>query len=185
MGKPRKKIGQKVRVAFRRNRAQPARVKDWKRNLDDDAGHAESPTHESVVAKGALSRHRTVIETGDQEPHAGGIDGRVIAVRGLIADVDDDTRKRVVTRSGRRRRTPSSSGGFAVDIGRRRIRRMRTEGHNVVAHGTSVVVTSRIRGDRASLLGRRRGRGLPSRYRLMRLRPWGAAAPRRWLRSLA
>lgn len=83
---------QKVRVAFRRNRARPGRTKDWTRLHDPDDEKADAlPLSESVVAKGALSRKRTVIEPGDAEPK-GDRDGVVVAMRGLIAEVDDGER---------------------------------------------------------------------------------------------
>ena len=88
-----RKSGEKVRVAFRRNRAKPARDKDWTRRQRHDAEATDDvPLTESVIAKGKLSRKRTVIEGADAsgaESHATGI---VVAMRGLIAEVDDGRR---------------------------------------------------------------------------------------------
>ena len=58
---------------------------------------ADSPQGERVVAKGNLSRHRTII-VGDDDLHAAeSARGVVIAVRGLFADVDDGTHIRPCT----------------------------------------------------------------------------------------
>jgi ribosome biogenesis GTPase len=85
------KAGQKVRVAFRRNRSKPARAKDWS-HLDDprDESADALPHSESVVAKGDLSRKRTIIES--DEAAKGDHAGIVVAMRGLIAEVDDGER---------------------------------------------------------------------------------------------
>ena len=92
MGKPDKKSGRKVRVDFRRNRSRPARVKDWKRQSDQGAEDVEHAGIESIVAKGDLSRRRTVIEHGESRLPPAGSDGTVVAVRGLVADVHDGHR---------------------------------------------------------------------------------------------
>lgn len=86
-----RKTGKLVRVAFRRNRQKPAREKDWTRQTQqDEEATADAPLIESVVAKGALSRKRTIVEGED---HADGLaSGVVVAMRGLIAEVDDGTR---------------------------------------------------------------------------------------------
>lgn len=87
-----RKAGKKVRVAFRRNRHKPARDKDWTRQLELNAEQADDAPHtESVVAKGELSRKRTIIE-GDTDEGDDLATGVVIAMRGLIAEVDDGQR---------------------------------------------------------------------------------------------
>lgn len=92
MSRPDKKHGRKVRVPFRRNRARPGRVKDWTRQIAEPDHQTDPPKVESVVAKGDLSRRRTVIvPEGDREA-AQTCQGRVVAVRGLVAEVDDGTR---------------------------------------------------------------------------------------------
>ena len=86
--------GKKVRVAFRRNRSKPARIKDWTtqaRGTEDN--ELDTLRSESVVAKGDLSRHRTVIVAdGDGAIDPGLRTGTVVAMRGLYADVDDGDR---------------------------------------------------------------------------------------------
>lgn len=92
-GRP-KKSGEKKRVAFRANRGARQRDRSWTRQFQEH-GFEESDTEsgESVVAKGALSRKRTVIERADDDPaNAERRSGRVIARRGQIADVDDGER---------------------------------------------------------------------------------------------
>lgn len=87
------KSGKKVRVAFRRNRSKPARVKDWtKRARSAEENEVDAATSEHVVAKGDLSRHRTVTVHDDEGDHAGTHCGVVVALRGLYADVDDGER---------------------------------------------------------------------------------------------
>lgn len=87
-GKP----GQKVRVDFRRNRQRPSRTKDWTHLHGSEEDKIDAvPLSESVVAKGDLSRRRTIIESDDLA-HKGDRSGVVIAMRGLIAEVDDGQR---------------------------------------------------------------------------------------------
>ncbi len=92
MAKPSKKSGRKVRVAFRRNRNEPARVKDWKKKTDDGQDDIEEAPSESIVAKGDLSRHRTVIVDASDEGTAETSRGKVISIYGLVAQVDDGHR---------------------------------------------------------------------------------------------
>jgi len=160
MSTPKKKSGRKVRVAFRPNRSQPARVKDWRRRHDFHGEELEPPAVESVVAKGDLSRHRTVIEPVDEAerteqhrpespdarpseategtPGAGGAEesgvarrpGTVIAIHGLLAQVDDGQKVR----------------HCAV---RRVLKTRRIEGHHPVAVGDRVEFTVETQPDRA------------------------------------
>jgi ribosome biogenesis GTPase len=82
--------GRKVRVPFRRNRARPRRVKDWTdRAKQAEEYEVDSTAVENVAAKGALSRHRTIVVRADGASGAGMHDGVVVAVRGLMAEVDD------------------------------------------------------------------------------------------------
>ena len=88
-----KKKGKKVRVSFRRNRSKPPRVKDWTdKSLKEGDQETDTENSQNVVAKGDLSRKRTIIVSEDgaagQDLHA----GVVIAMRGLYADVDDGER---------------------------------------------------------------------------------------------
>ena len=81
--------GRKVRVDFRRNRQAPPRQKGIPLHVThevDDHDDLATPDWETVSAKGDLSRKRTVIES-DNIP-AGATEGFVLAVRGLIADVE-------------------------------------------------------------------------------------------------
>lgn len=89
-----RKKGQKKRVAFRANRGTPARDRSWTQQFKAHGFEESDPAlRESVVAKGDLSRKRTIIERADDEPSPGPRrTGRVIAMRGLLADVDDGER---------------------------------------------------------------------------------------------
>lgn len=80
-----KKSAKMVRVEFRRNRNRPARDRSWTRQFHQH-GFEQTDTQsvENVVAKGDLSRKRTV---RDDEETARLPVGRVVAMRGLIADV--------------------------------------------------------------------------------------------------
>ncbi len=87
-----KKKGKKVRVEFRRNRAQPARDKSWTRQFHEHGfENVDTISRQSVMPKGDLSRKRTVIE--DEDPSDKELrDGKVIATRGLIVEVDHGDR---------------------------------------------------------------------------------------------
>ncbi|MBU0640612.1 MAG: ribosome small subunit-dependent GTPase A [Planctomycetes bacterium] len=88
-----RKSGRKVRVDFRHNREQPRRSDDWTRRFHQETEALEDERlHESVRAKGALSRKRTVVVGDDDTPlvdeslwHC----GTVAAVHGLVCRVDD------------------------------------------------------------------------------------------------
>ena len=117
---PKKKsaaAARKVRVDFRRNRAKPAREKDWTRQARD-APDDELDTNpsERVVAKGDLSRKRTIV-VNDSES-AATHDGIVVTIYGLIADVDDG--KRVWPCTARRvLRTRTIRDRSAITVGDR------------------------------------------------------------------
>ncbi|MCG3136882.1 MAG: Small ribosomal subunit biogenesis GTPase RsgA [Phycisphaerae bacterium] len=78
--------GKKVRVDFRRKRNQPRRDKNWTQKYVEGQLE-ETPQRETLIPKGEMSRKRT-IKAGDQQ-FDGLPTGRVIAMRGLIAEVDD------------------------------------------------------------------------------------------------
>jgi len=79
-----------VRVPFKRNRASRPRPNDWtRRSRESDHRDIDSPTSENVVAKGELSRRRTVIVHDDDADRPGLQKGIVVALSGLYADVDD------------------------------------------------------------------------------------------------
>ena len=89
----RSKEGEKVRVPFRRNRAAPPRDKDWtQRTRDSDQRAADSPSSENIVAKGDLSRRRTVIVHDAAADRPGSHQGIVVTMSGRYADVDDGVR---------------------------------------------------------------------------------------------
>lgn len=91
MARRRKPGKAKQRVDFRRNRSRPARQKKWDVPAGDDTSSEDTVSRESVRAKGALSRRRTVIQDDPAAPGAEGNlkQGRVIAVRGQFVDVHD------------------------------------------------------------------------------------------------
>lgn len=77
----------KIRVAFRRNRGGRAREKDWTRRAREaEGGEIDAAKEESLVAKGDLSRHRTVIEGGRSRDKW--LEGTVAAFRGQYSEVD-------------------------------------------------------------------------------------------------
>ena len=81
-------------MAFRQNRAKPARKKDWTKEARQAEGHeVDAEQSENIAARGALSRQRTITIHDDPEmPPPGLSRGIVIAMRGLYADVDDGER---------------------------------------------------------------------------------------------
>lgn len=93
---PRKKTskgGKKVRVQFRRNRGAKPRPNDWTQQAKQSPDHEiDSQRSESIVAKGDLSRQRTIIVGDDAKKRENYQTGIVVAMRGLYADVDDGNR---------------------------------------------------------------------------------------------
>ncbi len=87
-----KKKGKKVRVALRRTRTQPARDKSWTRQFNEHGfENTDTVNRESLIPKGDMSRKRTIIEDEDTSD-LNLREGRAIATRGLIIDVDDGER---------------------------------------------------------------------------------------------
>ena len=88
------KRAKKVRVPFRRNRSKPARKKDWTEQARQAEEHEiDAQESESLVAKGELSRQRTITVRDETGTTREGLrPGIVVAVRGLYADVDDGER---------------------------------------------------------------------------------------------
>ncbi len=86
--------GKKVRVPFRRNRGKRKRVTDVTHEAKQtDDFDVDSQRDERVVAKGDLSRHRTIIVGEENASVSSGLaPGVVIAMRGRYAEVDDGTR---------------------------------------------------------------------------------------------
>ncbi|MEE9295895.1 MAG: ribosome small subunit-dependent GTPase A [Phycisphaerae bacterium] len=109
----------KVRVRFRPNRSDPAREKGWSRFAPGGEDADSDPqSEERVVAKGPLSRKRTVIVHDD---HAGDTSngrrlGTVVTLFGRIAHVDDGKRvwqctvRRVLRTRSIRDRNPVTVG---------------------------------------------------------------------------
>ena len=89
-----KKKGRKVRVDFRRNRAQTRRSDDWTRdyhNADRRDNLEDARSGETVRAKGDLSRKRTVIVDDNEDPlidERQWQNGLVVGVHGLICRVE-------------------------------------------------------------------------------------------------
>ncbi len=81
-----------MRVDLRRNRNKPSTKQDWTRQAREQGlEEMDSRAGESVVAKGDLSRKRTVIvHEGDSDPAR--FNGTVLVMRGLFAEVDDSKR---------------------------------------------------------------------------------------------
>jgi ribosome biogenesis GTPase len=131
-GKP----GKKVRVAFKQNRAKPRRVNDWTDQAKENEDYElDSVSSESVVAKGDLSRRRTIIvPDGDEAPDADLRSGVVVAMRGLIAEVDDGERVWPCT-VRRVLRTRLIEGRHPVTIGDRVRFRIESEGGGALAEG--------------------------------------------------
>ncbi len=155
LGKRRPKSGKKVRVRFKQNRSKPPRMTGWTQQARQADGHEiDADRSESVVAKGALSRRRTVIVHDDEADLQEGIRrGTVIAMRGLYADVDDGQRvwactvRRVLRTRLIKERHPVTVGDrvrFRVDAG----------SEDVVQEGAIVAVEPR-RGRLQRRVGRR------------------------------
>ena len=91
--KKRSKKGLKKRVDFRRNRSKPARQKNWDVPDQNNELAEDVISGESVRAKGALSRKRTVVESTEaNNSEAEWQKGKVVAVRGQFVEVDDGDR---------------------------------------------------------------------------------------------
>ncbi|RUL87705.1 ribosome small subunit-dependent GTPase A [Tautonia sociabilis] len=126
----------KVRVAFRKNRQNRTRANDLTRRFEEgDLRGADPVAAERVRAKGALSRHRTIIQEVDEgvEPDEADdpmaalavdlsecVAGRVLRVHGLVSVVE--------AQDGRR---------FRCGV-RRVLKNLAIDGRNVVAVGDRV-----------------------------------------------
>ena len=136
-----KKSARKVRVEFRTNRSRPSRVKDWTRRLRQGQ-EIEPRSIENVVAKGDLSRKRTVT-VSDGEGAGGQLaQGTVVALRGQFADVDDGDRVWPCT-VRRLLRTRSIRERFPVTVGDRVGFRIVAEAPGVRAEGVIETVEAR------------------------------------------
>jgi ribosome biogenesis GTPase len=75
------------RVAFRRNRSQPARDKSWTREYKEHQFEDKAvETRQTSIPKGDMSRKRTIVDPDDDCLDL--VEGTVVAMRGLYADVD-------------------------------------------------------------------------------------------------
>ncbi len=148
------KAGKKVRVRFRRNRSKPGRVKDWtKQARQADDHEVDADRSERVVAKGDLSRQRTIIVHDDEgECHPDLRRGTVIAMRGLYAEVDDGERVWPCT-VRRLLRTRLIGEKHPVTVGDRVRFRVETGGDEATQKGVIEAVDKR-----RGLLRRRTGR---------------------------
>jgi ribosome biogenesis GTPase len=99
----RKKTSKKIRVSFRKNRAEKPRLTDWTRKFDEHGFEDVTPeSEERVSGKGELTKRRTVIgktQNTEDVNHSGfevlpDVDftkcqtGRVLRVFGLNSDVE-------------------------------------------------------------------------------------------------
>jgi len=109
--------GRKVRVPFKQNREQRRRVSDWTQKArDSDNYDLDTDRTENVVAKGRLSRQRTIIVREDELRPEEMRGGTVVAMRGLYADVFDG--KEIIPCTVRRiLRTRLIGGRHPVAIG--------------------------------------------------------------------
>lgn len=83
--------GRKIRIDLRKNRGKPGRGKsEWTRkHREGDPASDDAQRVEKVRAKGDLSRKRTIIVDGLPAAEGDLRPGTVVAMRGLICDVDD------------------------------------------------------------------------------------------------
>lgn len=150
-----KSEGKKVRVPFRRNRQKPARDKDWTQRARQGEGHEfDAPAHENVVAKGNLSRQRTIIVHDQESEHgASWRRGVVLSMRGLFAAVDDG--ERIVTCTVRRvLRTRLITERHPVAVGDRVQFSLEQSGDAATQEGVIEAVEPR-KGELRRLAGRR------------------------------
>ncbi|MCO6439291.1 MAG: ribosome small subunit-dependent GTPase A [Phycisphaerae bacterium] len=147
--------GKKVRVPFRRNRLKPAREKDWTQRAREAEGHeVDSQARENVVAKGDLSRQRTIIVRDDEAaPRETWRRGVVLSMRGLFAAVDEG--ERIVSCTVRRvLRTRLIDERHPVAVGDRVFFSVGESGDVAVQEGVIEAVESR-KGELRRLAGRR------------------------------
>ena len=152
MSNPRKKPGHKIRIAFRRNRSRPARVKDWTRQVSEKGQDFDPQRTENVVAKGDLSRRRTVIVPDETAAGPATHRGTVIVVRGLVAEVHDGRRVWPCTLR-RVLRTRRISGHHPIAVGDRVRFAIEADQDGVVNEGVIESVAPR-RGELKRRIGR-------------------------------
>lgn len=153
-----KRPGRKIRVPFRQNRQVRRRADEWTRRYRADAEQVEdAERRESVRAKGALSRKRTVIVGEDEAPavdEALWLEGTVTRVHGLICFVDDGQQRTWECTVRRVLRTLLIESRSPVTVGDR----VWFSDHSKSAGGERVGVIERVK-ERTSVLSRRDARG--------------------------
>lgn len=130
-----KKQPKKVRVQFRKNRSEKARVTDWTRKYDQHGFEEVAPEQaERVSGKGDLVRHRTVI---GEVQSIGDIDGQGFEV---IPDVDfaKCKRGRVLRVFGLNSDVESENGEIYTCVTRRILKTLATDQRHVVVAGDRV-----------------------------------------------
>jgi ribosome biogenesis GTPase len=153
-----KKRTRKVRVPFRQNRQSRRRSDDWTRQYHTDNDQLQdAQQHESVRAKGALSRKRTILLANDD---AAPVDeslwrrGTVTAVHGLICHINDHDGRNWTCTVRRILRTLRIESRSPVTVGDR----VWFSDHSASSDGQPVGVVERV-DPRQSVLSRRDGRG--------------------------
>lgn len=154
----RKKPGRKVRVAFRANRTQQRRSGDWTRRFHaSEDGLPDTERSESVRAKGAVSRKRTLIVDDADLPAVDEslwLHGVVTTVHGLVSDVDAAERGTWECTTRRKLRTLLIQQRSPVAVGDR----VWFSEHSRLHDGQAVGVIERV-DTRTSHLSRRDFRG--------------------------
>jgi ribosome biogenesis GTPase len=126
----------KIRVELRKNRSKPPREKGWTRQFQ--AGSTESDDHverERVIAKGELSRKRTIIA----EEREDGVAAEAKAIDLLAVDLTHCRPGRVLRVHGHRHVVVQTDAGEIVHCAvRRRLRNLVVDETNVVVTGDRV-----------------------------------------------
>lgn len=146
-----KRPGKKIRVDFKQNRGVRQRSDDWTRRYSSDQeGLIDSASSESVRAKGALSRKRTIIV---DEDHAQIVDeslwkrGVVAAIQGAVCFVLDSSGATWDCTSRRVLRTLLIEQRSAIAVGDR----VWFSDQSAVCDGAAVGVIERVEQRRAVL----------------------------------
>jgi len=154
----RKQPGRKVRVSFRPNRQVRRRSDEWTRRYHAEQDQlADTHRHESVRAKGDLSRKRTVILGADDARRVDEslwLRGTVIQVHGLICSVHDGQGRPWECTARRVLRTLLIESRSPVTVGDR----VWFSDQSKVADGQPIGVVERVE-PRQTCLSRRDARG--------------------------
>ncbi len=89
--RPPRKPGRKVRIELRRNRGKPPRDKGRyaRRMIGDEIEREDAAQSQNIAGRSEQTRKRTVMVRDGWEAVGGLLDGRVLTMRGLFAEVDD------------------------------------------------------------------------------------------------